>query len=298
MRYRPGQAVVAKCGTAGDAQYVISATFVRAASKSTLLLRECDGAEFEAKVEDVYPSMEMLEASIPGLRTSVNLDTGRRTEFPIDPSISHEAGITWHHRAAGTPSAFGARKVPDWMEIPPMLLDISPGELKRRVVRQFVHPSPSTGNPVTARELEGGIYCFETPGFGWQFTVSLERPKDGWIEVNGDAPPEEPGREEAPSATETVSVTMLSTAMAMPQDLVRPCIERSHQKFLANDRREVVSEYMGRTLIVVTWDDDGKCEQLVLGHPDIPSLNAEAQDYLRKRLAGRPDEQGLWTSWL
>ena len=91
---------------------------------------------------------------------------------------------------------------------------------------------------------------------------------------------------------------MLPTAMAMPQELVRPCIERSHQKFLANGRRDVVSEYMGRTLIVVTWDDNGECKQLALGHPDIPSLPAETQDRLRKRLAGKPDEQGLWCSEL
>lgn len=87
-KFRPGQQVFAKCGTSGQTQFITSATFVQPAGKRKLVLRGPDGARFEAKNEDVYPSKESLEASIPELRTSLDEQTGRTTHFPANPALT------------------------------------------------------------------------------------------------------------------------------------------------------------------------------------------------------------------
>jgi hypothetical protein len=46
---------------------------------------------------------------------------------------------------------------------------VTPGGRKRRVVRQYQSPCPVTGRQVTARELEGRVYCWESAGKGWLF---------------------------------------------------------------------------------------------------------------------------------
>ena len=80
------------------------------------------------------------------------------------------------------------------MTVPKEVLAYSPGAAKRRIVRQFTHPCPLTGDPVKARELEGGIFCFESPGKGWLFTMRLDPPDGGWkvqkgTEMSGEEGP-------------------------------------------------------------------------------------------------------------
>jgi hypothetical protein len=74
--------------------------------------------------------------------------------------------IAWDYRAAGSTPAFARQ--PDWMEVPVEL--IGSGGRKRRILRQYESPCPVTGQKVTTRELEGGLWCWESPTQGWLFS--------------------------------------------------------------------------------------------------------------------------------
>lgn len=178
--FKNGQEVAVKIGGGVDGGMTIAipATFLRRVGKK-LLCKDRSGKKFQIKPENVFPSMEALEASIQNLRVSVNTETVRITTFPPDSRLRQEGETLWHDRQAGEPSAFGTL-VPDWMTVPREVLVYSPGAAKRRIVRQFTHPCPLTGMSVTARELDGGIYCFESPGKGWLFTMRLDPPEGGW----------------------------------------------------------------------------------------------------------------------
>jgi hypothetical protein len=169
--FKPGQTVYAKCGTEGKTQLITAATFIRPSGKMKLLLRHPNGSRFEAKNEDVYPTKELLEASIPELRISVNEETGRVTHFPANPALSREGKTLWDHRKAGTPSSLGGKKA-EWVKLPPEVLAFSPGPVKRRILHEGTAPSKLTGREARALVLEGDIICLENPDTGWEFYKS------------------------------------------------------------------------------------------------------------------------------
>jgi hypothetical protein len=192
--FKKGQQVAVKAAGGGDGRMTIAipATFLRRVGKK-LLCKDRSGKQFQINPENVFASMEALEASVSALRVSVNTETGRITTFPANARLRQEGETLWHDRQAGEASAFG-NQVPDWMTVPKEVLAYSPGDAKRRIVRQFTHPCPLTGNPVKARELAGGIYCFESPGKGWLFTMRLDPPEGGWkvqkgTEMSGEEHP-------------------------------------------------------------------------------------------------------------
>ena len=74
--------------------------------------------------------------------------------------------ITWDYRAAVSKPMLPG--VPDWMEVPFELM--RSGGRKRRILRQYESPCPVTGQTVTTRELEGGLWCWESSTQGWLFS--------------------------------------------------------------------------------------------------------------------------------
>lgn len=178
--FKLGQEVAVKAAGGGDGRMTIAipARFLRRVGKK-LLCKDRSGKRFQIEPENVFASMEALEASVSNLRVSVNGETGRVTTFPPESRLRQEGETLWQDREAGESSVFG-NLVPDWMTVPKEVLAYSPGAAKRRIVRQFTHPCPLTGEPVKARELEGGIFCFESPSKGWLFTMRLDAPEGGW----------------------------------------------------------------------------------------------------------------------
>jgi hypothetical protein len=174
-----GQKVVVNWATTASSRQtvVIPATFLRHVGKK-LLCEDDSGKRFKADKGNVFASLEALEASIPNLRVSANAATGRTTEFPPDPRLRQDGETLWQDRTPGEASVF-SNLVPDWMLLPKEVLAVSPGPAKRRIVRQFTHPCPKSGKPVQTRELDGGIFCFESPGEGWVFTNRLESQASG-----------------------------------------------------------------------------------------------------------------------
>lgn len=67
-----------------------------------------------------------------------------------------------------------AHGVPDWMRVPPEVLERSGGANKRRIIRRFLHPCPLSGQMVKTYEVEGGLFCFESPRHGWLWTPVLK----------------------------------------------------------------------------------------------------------------------------
>lgn len=186
--FTKGQQVVVKFASTGEGKQtvVIPAMFLRRVGKK-IICKDRSGKKFTTAKENVFASQEALEASIPHLRVSVNTETGRNTTFPPDPRLRQEGETVWQDRRAGEVPAFG-NIVPDWMMVPKEVLAVSPGPAKRRIVRQFTHPCPLSGKPVTARELEGGLYCFESQEKGWLFTNRLDTPDGGWKVQQGTEP--------------------------------------------------------------------------------------------------------------
>ena len=180
--FKKGQRVYCVVGKEQNMTISIPARFLRYRG-ALAVCKDSGGNLFKLPKEKVYASQEAMEASIPHLVSSTNLETGRVTEFPLDPRLTNDGERLWERRTVEEPSAFGDR-VPDWMEVPVEILEYSPGSKKRRVLRQFQHPCPFTGKPVVCRELEGGVYGFLTEK-GYTFTMRLDPPKDGWQFMQG-----------------------------------------------------------------------------------------------------------------
>jgi hypothetical protein len=91
--------------------------------------------------------------------------------------ISYDGQTLWDHRAAGAPRLYSRK--PDWIMAPPEIIQRAGGPKKRRVLRQFTAKCPLSGKPVRTLEVQGGLYCFESPGHGWLWsnTLELENPE-------------------------------------------------------------------------------------------------------------------------
>ncbi len=85
--------------------------------------------------------------------------------------------------------------------------------------------------------------------------------------------------------SEQIKVRVMPQAAALLGESIRPFLERSYGTFVRNDRKDVVSEYLGRTLIVVTTQATGETLQIALLRQEIPDLPPKAQDQLKRDLA-------------
>lgn len=81
------------------------------------------------------------------------------------------------------------------------------------------------------------------------------------------------------------------------EPIIRPCLARSYQMFLKNNRKDVVSVYVGGNVYVITTEVDGRATQLIFCKEDIPLLPPEAQDKLKKDLK-RPGPKGYFRAQL
>jgi hypothetical protein len=83
---------------------------------------------------------------------------------------------------------------------------------------------------------------------------------------------------------EQIKVLWMPRAAAM-RDFFRPLLERSYQKWLGNNRKDVVSEYCEGTLLLVTFiTPEGQVTQLALRRDEIPDLPREQRELLERQL--------------
>lgn len=94
--------------------------------------------------------------------------------------------------------------------------------------------------------------------------------------------------------SEQIKVRVMPQAAALLGEAIRPFLERSYGTFVRNARKDVVSEYMDRTLIVVTTQANGETLQIALMRNEIPDLPPDAQARLKKDLA-IPAQVGTFT---
>lgn len=94
--------------------------------------------------------------------------------------------------------------------------------------------------------------------------------------------------------SEQIKVRVMPQAAALLGPSIRPFLKRSYGTFVRNARKDVVSEYLGRTLIVVTTQANGETLQIALMRNEMPDLPPDAQARLRKDLAS-PAQVGTFT---
>ncbi len=76
--------------------------------------------------------------------------------------------------------------------------------------------------------------------------------------------------------------------------LIEPLLERSYRMFVRNNRKDVVSEYLSGSILVVTAQKpDGQCIQLAFSRNEIPLLPPECQRLLEADLK-RPAIRGTF----
>ena len=76
-----GQRVIVHSHTVGTTRHCVEATFLRLLRDGRRRCRDNSGVIIDVDPGYVYPSQEAFEAAIPGLRVSVNTETGRITRF-------------------------------------------------------------------------------------------------------------------------------------------------------------------------------------------------------------------------
>jgi hypothetical protein len=86
--------------------------------------------------------------------------------------LHHDGATLWDTRPAGSKPFFNT--TPDWIEVPQEVLQRSGGSKKRRILRRFLHLCPLSGQMVKTYEIEGGLFCFESPRHGWLWTPVLK----------------------------------------------------------------------------------------------------------------------------
>jgi hypothetical protein len=69
-------------------------------------------------------------------------------------------------RAPGEPSLLPGGKA-QWMHLPAEVLSKVGPPAKRYIIREYQSACPRTGKMVRTVELEGGLWCWETPGVGF-----------------------------------------------------------------------------------------------------------------------------------
>lgn len=85
--------------------------------------------------------------------------------------LRNDGTTLWDTRPAGSKPFFNT--TPDWIEVPQEVLQRSGGSKKRRVIRRFLHPCPLSGQRVKTYEVDGGLFCFESPKHGWLWSPVL-----------------------------------------------------------------------------------------------------------------------------
>jgi hypothetical protein len=90
---------------------------------------------------------------------------------------------------------------------------------------------------------------------------------------------------------EDIAVQWMPKALAMRELIERLCLSRSYEAWLGNNRKDVVSAYMGGNIIVVTFGlpPAGEPTQLVLLREEIPDL----PPILRTKLEGDLKQHGV-----
>jgi hypothetical protein len=80
--------------------------------------------------------------------------------------------------------------------------------------------------------------------------------------------------------------------------ILKPMLERSYEMFLKNNRKDVVSEYVGgNCLVVTTVTPDGQVTQIALCREEIEDLPQAMRDQIKKDLK-RPAKKGWFTGKL
>jgi hypothetical protein len=67
---------------------------------------------------------------------------------------------------------------------------------------------------------------------------------------------------------EQIKVVWMPKAKAM-DFIVKGLLERSHARFLENNRKDVVSEYLGGNIIIITTEADGECFQIAFERSEL-----------------------------
>ena len=90
---------------------------------------------------------------------------------------------------------------------------------------------------------------------------------------------------------EEITVMWMPKAGAM-EFIFKPMLERSYEMFQKNNRKDVVSEYVGgNCLVVTTVTPDGQVTQIALCREEIEDLPQAMRDQIKKDLK-RPAMKG------
>jgi len=68
------------------------------------------------------------------------------------------------------------------------------------------------------------------------------------------------------------------------KELVKPCLERSYDKYQRGKFKELTSTYMGGQIVIVTWEEAGWINQWACTKAEIPSLPEEMRTVLEANL--------------
>ncbi len=96
---------------------------------------------------------------------------------------------------------------------------------------------------------------------------------------------------------EEIKVMWMPKARAM-EFIFKPMLERSYEMFQKNNRKDVVSEYVGgNCLVVTTVTPDGQVTQIAVCREEIEDLPPVMRDQIKKDLK-RPAKNGWFTGKL
>jgi hypothetical protein len=96
---------------------------------------------------------------------------------------------------------------------------------------------------------------------------------------------------------EEIKVMWMPKARAM-EFIFQSMLERSYEMFQKNNRKDVVSEYVGGNLLVVTTvTPDGQVTQIAVCREEIEDLPPVMRDQIKKDLK-RPAKKGWFTGKL
>jgi hypothetical protein len=98
--------------------------------------------------------------------------------------------------------------------------------------------------------------------------------------------------------SDDIKVIWMPKARAM-ELFFRPLLQRSYQKWRANGRRDVTSEYAGGQLLTVTTvTTDGQVTQIALCRDEVDDVPEPARTQMKKDLAQGPTDRGFFSAQL